>query len=74
MERYANRSGSSGVSSFEIGSTYISVLFRGNPRIYTYSYYGGAGQNHVENIKSLAKNGFGLNSYINTYVKFKYDK
>lgn len=71
MERYANRSGQSGVSAYEIGVDYIRVRFSSGD---TYKYsYRKAGQSNVENMKRLAKKGSGLNSYINTYVKFKYD-
>ena len=43
MERYANRNGNSGVMAFEIGSSFISVQFRGNSKTYIYSYNGKAG-------------------------------
>lgn len=72
MERYSNRNGDSGVSGFEIGIDYIRVKFTGTIKIYTYSY-GKAGMSHVENMKRLARNGSGLNGYINTYVKNKFD-
>lgn len=71
MERYTNRSGGSGVSSYEIGPDYIRVRFSSGST-YRYSYRK-AGQSHVENMKRLASGGSGLNSYINSYVKFKYD-
>jgi hypothetical protein len=71
MERYANRSGKSGISAFEIGSNYIKVRFSSGS---TYQYsYRKAGQTNVENMKKLAVSGSGLNSYINSHVKFKYD-
>ncbi|WP_310378212.1 hypothetical protein [Flavobacterium sp.] len=73
MERYRNSSGNSGVSGYEIGNDYIRVKFTGNSKTYQYSYQGKAGKNHVDNMKSLARSGSGLNSYINSYVKFKYD-
>lgn len=73
MERYANRNGNSGVSGFEIGSSYIRVQFKGNAKIYTYSYAGKAGKRHVDNMKSLAVSGSGLGGYINSNVKFLYD-
>lgn len=73
MERYANRGGNSGVVAFEIGSNYISVQFRGNSKLYTWSYEGKAGQRHVDNMKSLARSGSGLGGYINSNVKFLYD-
>ena len=72
MERYRNSSGGSGVSAYEIGSDYILVKFSGTARTYRYSYRK-AGQNHVENLKRLAKSGSGLNSYINIHVKNLYD-
>lgn len=72
MERYRNSGGDSGVSAYEIGSDYILVKFSGTARTYRYSYRK-AGQNHVENLKRLAKSGSGLNSYINIHVKNLYD-
>lgn len=72
MERYRNSSGNSGVYSYEIGNDYIRVKFSGTSKIYTYSYRK-AGNHHVENMKVLARSGSGLNNYINSYVKFKYD-
>ena len=72
MERYRNSGGNSGVSSYEIGSEYIKVIFGGNLKIYTYSYRK-AGRVHVEAMKRLAQSGRGLNSYINRNVKNLYD-
>lgn len=75
MEKYANVCGESGVSSYEIGSDYISDYIKvkfSSGSTYQYSY-SKAGETHVENMKKLALDGFGLYSYINLYVKFKYD-
>lgn len=74
MERYRNSGGDSGVSAYEISSDYIIVKFSGTARTYKYSYGGRAGSNHVENMKKLAKNGSGLNAYINKHVRDLYDK
>ncbi len=74
MERYKNSGGDSGVSSYEIGSDHIIVIFKGNQKPYRYSYGGRAGQTHVENMKNLAQNGTGLNAYINKHVRDLYDK
>ncbi|WP_294965656.1 hypothetical protein [uncultured Flavobacterium sp.] len=71
MEKYANRNGQSGISAYEIGTYYIRVKFSSGS-IYQYSYTK-AGQSHVDNMKRLAIQGYGLNSYINANVKFKYD-
>ena len=73
MEKYRNSSGTSGVSSFEISADCIEVRFSGTAKTYRYSYHR-AGQNHVENMKQLARKGSGLNAYINNYVKYLYDK
>lgn len=72
MERYRNKGGDSGVYAFEIGEKHITVKFNGTTRSYTYSYRK-AGSRHVDNMKSLAILGSGLNSYINKYVKKLYD-
>ena len=72
MERYRNIGGDSGVSAYEIGTDFIRVKFSGTSRTYTYSYRK-AGNYHVENMKNLARNGNGLNSYINRHVKNLYD-
>jgi hypothetical protein len=67
MQNYANRGGDSNVQSFENGSDYITVEFGGNGRYTTYKYtYASAGQNMVEEMKSLALAGHGLNSYISS--------
>lgn len=73
MERYRNSRGNSGVSAFEIGTSYIDVKFSGTARVYRYSYQK-AGQNHVEVMKKMANKGSGLNSYIMRNVKELYDK
>lgn len=72
MEQYRNLGRDSGVSSYEIGTSYIKVKFSGTARIYTYSYRK-AGVVHVENMKKLAQSGKDLNSYINQHVKYAYD-
>ena len=71
METYKNLGGESGVSAFEIGLNYIKVKFS-TGAIYKYSY-AKAGKMHVDEMKLLAQRGRGLNSYINTNVKFLYD-
>lgn len=72
MERYANTNGNSGVSRYEIGSNYIWVEFT-TGIIYEYTY-ASAGSSHIENMKSLALSGSGLNSYIMKYVKKNYSR
>ena len=67
-----NKNGDSGVIGYDIGHNYIEVWFHNSAKSYKYSY-AKAGASHVENMKALAANGVGLNSYINRYVRFKYD-
>ncbi len=73
MENYRNYGGNSNVESFEIGPDYIDVKFYGTTKIYRYSYRV-AGRAHVDTMKEFAVEGTGLNGYINSNVKFKYDK
>ncbi len=70
MTKYSNLGRDSGVYSYEIGSDYIKVQFS-TGRIYTYTYLS-AGRIHIENMKRIAERGTGLNTYINSNVKFKY--
>lgn len=72
MEKYRNSSGNSGVYSYEIGNDYIIIQFSSG-QTYKYSYNGKAGSFHVEKMKTLARSVSGLNSYINNFVKYKYD-
>lgn len=71
MERYANRSGNSPITSFQIENDSITVWF--GRKQYTYSYSGRAGNLHVEAMKKLAKSGSGLSAYITRNVKYLYD-
>nr|WP_275891864.1 hypothetical protein [Acinetobacter pittii] len=68
VERYLDLDGDSGVFAYEIGDTYIRVQFDRTFKIYTYSYRS-AGASRVEEMKRLARNGDGLNSYIMRYTK-----
>lgn len=71
-QRYADIDNDSGVESFEVSDTSITVWFKGSSKSYTYSY-SRAGAHHVEQLKRLAQRGDGLNEYINDYVKRFYD-
>lgn len=73
MDRYINSGGDSGVDSFELGDDYIEVKFKGTFKKYRWSHMR-AGRHHVEQMKVLARRGSGLNAYINSNVKFKYDR
>ncbi len=73
MTPYKNLGIDSNVESYQIFDNLIKVKFKSTTKIYSYSYTG-ATKFHVENMKKLAIAGKGLNSYINKYVKFLYDK
>lgn len=72
MEVYINLGKSSSIRYYDIGEDWIIISFKGNV---TYEYnYSSSGLNHIENMKSLAIKGKGLNSYIKKYVKNNYSK
>lgn len=73
MKQYLNKSGKSAIEYYEIGLDYIIVTFKsGRIRNYLYNY-NSTGRVFVENMKVLAENGGGLNSFINKYIKENYD-
>lgn len=66
MPVYLNLNGDSGISSYEMGQDFISVTFtQGTFRTYSYTY-ARPGATHVETMKQLAIQGYGLNAYINS--------
>ena len=71
MERYKNLGRDSGISAYEIGNDSIKIQFSsGAVYLYTYS---SAGRANIEEMKSLAVAGKGLNSYIMHNVREKYE-
>ena len=70
MERYRNLGGDSGVVAYEIGDDSIKVQFS-DGSLYLYNYQS-AGRHNIEQMKSLAIAGRGLNSFISTVVKKRY--
>ena len=70
MERYANRSGDSNVIAFESIDSSIKMQFR-DRTVYLYTAQSAGAQN-VEEMKRLAQQGRGLNSFINRRVKKAY--
>lgn len=70
MTKYSNKGRDSGILAYEISLSEISVKFS-DGSVYRYSY-DSAGRDNVEQMKKLAQQGEGLNSFINKYVKFKY--
>ena len=71
MERYKNFGGKSGVSAYEIGAESITVQFTSGA-VYLYTYKS-AGSSNIEEMKSLAVAGQGLNSFISRNVRKGYE-
>ena len=72
MTPYKNIRGNSNVESYEIEDDSITVRFKsGRFRNYLYTYQR-PGQAIVERMKSLANQGYGLNSYISTTVRSRF--
>ncbi len=72
MILYKNLGGNSNIHAFSIGTDFVDVQFNGG-KIYRYSYYS-AGKEKVEQMKRLAMQGQGLNSYIMRYAKYDYER
>ena len=69
MTSYKNLNGDSGILEYKIGTNYILILFK---KTGTYKYdYINVGKVHVEAMQKLAKQGPGLNTYINDYLEDK---
>lgn len=70
MQRYANRSGHSGVVAYELGAGSITVKFTGGDRyLYTED---SAGAVHIARMRELAESGRGLSTYISQHVRDRY--
>lgn len=70
MVRYRNLIGNSGVHSYEFLDNAIKVMFC-DGKIYLYDYFK-AGASNIERMKFLARNGQGLNTFINQEVRKLY--
>jgi hypothetical protein len=70
MQNYLNLNGDSGISRYENGNNFIKVEFS-DGSVYLYDY-SAPGQSQVEDMKRLAKEGRGLNSYIGKFVRRNY--
>ena len=72
MTPYRNLHGNSNVVSYETTEDSIHVVFRsGTHRNYLYNHLR-PGQAAVDRLKTLAAQGYGLNSYISTTIKNNY--
>jgi hypothetical protein len=67
---YTNNTGASNINSYHYESDRITVTFNGGA---TYLYtYTSAGAQEIEQMKTLADSGQGLNSFINRNVRLSY--
>jgi hypothetical protein len=72
MTPYLNLSGNSNVVAYKITEDTIQVVFKsGSYRNYLYNSFR-PGRVRVEQMKALALQGQGLNSYISSFVKSNY--
>lgn len=70
MPRYKNLNGNSGIAAYEIEDDFIIVQFcDGTIHLYSNS---SAGIDHIKEMKRLAAEGRGLNTFIETVLKDKY--
>lgn len=72
MQQYKNLGGNSNIRAFSIGEDYIDVQFNGGA-VYRYSYQS-AGAEKIEQMKKLALQGHGLNSYIMHNARKDYER
>ena len=71
MMLYKNLGGNSGIHAYLTGTDHIDVQFDGG-KVYRYSYRS-AGRDKVEQMKKLAVQGQGLNSYITKNARKDYE-
>ena len=70
MQPYWDAGGDSSVEAYECGPDYVRVRFR-TGSVYLCAYQS-TGPSAIERMKTLARNGNGLNAYINSAVKNRY--
>lgn len=70
LEKYKSVHGKSGVTHYEISDTAITVIFKDTA--YRYSYVR-PGRHHVEIMKELARQGYGLSTYISRNINDDYE-
>lgn len=70
MHPYKNANRDTGVVAYEIGKDNISIKFR-DGSVYLYSV-DSAGAEAIKQMKTLAKKGTGLTTYINQHVREHY--
>lgn len=73
MPIYMDRGGDSGIESYQIIPAGIDVTFKvGKTRNYRYTE-SSTSPSEIEEMIRLAESGSGLNTYISTHIKNRYD-
>ena len=70
MTKYNSADSNAGVIAFETGHDFIKIKFR-DGSIYLYTVQS-TGASEIAKMKALAKEGVGLTTYINQYVRDRY--
>lgn len=70
FRKYSKEEGT-GVDKFYIARDGMIITFKSDKHYYTYNFEK-PGEEHIKKMKGLAKNGKGLTSYINRYVRGNY--
>ena len=65
MTIYKDKSGKSGIESYDIGEDHLDVKFKSSDKVYTYIPQDVGGKDNLEILKEAAKFGKNLNSMIN---------
>jgi hypothetical protein len=72
MEPYRNTDSDSGIAAYESGPGFIKLQF-GDGSIYLYTNES-TGAEHIEAMQRLAVVGNGLNTFLNKYVRDRYER
>ncbi len=70
MQTYLDLSLNSGVAGYNINVDSIDVMYKGNPKIYSYST-SNVGHSNVDTMKQLATSDSGLGTFINQHPEVK---
>jgi hypothetical protein len=70
MKKYLNKSGKSGIESFDFTEDHIDILFKENKHIYRYKI-ALIGSHHLQKMIKFAINGAGLATYISQHDEIK---
>jgi hypothetical protein len=70
MKKYQNKSGQSGVESYDFTEDHIDIQFNASDRIYRYKI-SKIGSHHLQKMIKFASEGLGLSTYIAQHPEIK---